>query len=104
MHEAGQQVHSQGGQAYSSGYAAGFSFATSLSGEQLQLKNFAEQIRSPGMAWILGNTTAHAHTVPVPSTIIYFAEQQGIGTLSPFDPVWSAPLSTSQKANAGMES
>ena len=52
MHEAGQQVHSHGGQAYSSGYAAGFSFASSLSGEQLQL---AEQIRSPGIEYDLSH-------------------------------------------------
>ncbi|KAL3138906.1 hypothetical protein ABBQ32_005728 [Trebouxia sp. C0010 RCD-2024] len=77
VHEAGQQVHSHGGQAYSSGYAAGFSFASSLSGEQLQL---AEQIRSPDLQ---GNGL------------------QGSGTLSPYDPVWSAPLSTSQKATGG---
>lgn len=72
IHGSGQQVIGGGGQAYSNGYAAGFSFASGLNTDHATVK---EQHRS--------------------------TEFQGDGILSPYDPVWAAPGSTAYKSAAG---
>ena len=98
IHGSSQQIIGAGGQAYSNGYAAGFSFASGLKPDHATVN---EQHRSTGKLPQASPCFDNSY-LPVHRFVHFATEFQGDGILSPYDPVWAAPASTAYKSAAGM--